>query len=248
MILTKDQANKRFTEVLNLAFNKLGFTADNEKLIRQQQLVKDEIIYEEVKVIWEKKLFLSSVTHKYIDPIDDCWIEFIPEMQLVRGITSPPGARFPTLAFNAKLISDYTFNSQNTKPWFRINEVYNFPATEEGFREMTNAFIYNTQSFVVPLLDAYNDIELLDACINQTPDHFFEIIHLFSGVGLFYKKIIIAKLAGNKDYELICEACRKKMLARTEMPDDIRDTEYSIFERLYEKLKVIPPLSTPVLY
>jgi hypothetical protein len=247
MNLTAEMGNQLFLELIQAAFIDTGFTIDDEELIRKKRFGIEKIGYERTYgTFYGDKFWFSSCVSKYIDPIDDFWMEFIPEMQLARGITSPPGTRFPTLIFNSKLIREYIFDPQKKGACIRINDHYECPPTEEGVHKMVDTFAQNIKSFVIPLFDVYNDIELLDACINETTEHFFEIIHLFSGVGLFYKKIIIAKLAGNKNYELLCDAYRKKMFAQ-DIHERVRDTEYSIFERIYKKLEGVSPLKDTIL-
>lgn len=248
MRLTAEMGNQLFLELLQEAFIDTGFTIDDEELIRKKRSGMEKIGYERVFGSFSgDKFWFSSQVSKCIDPIDEFWMEFIPEMQMARGITSPPGVKFPTMIFNSKLIRDYTFDPLKKGAWIRINDYYECPPTKEGVHKMVGTFAHNIKSFVIPLFDAYNDIELLDACINETTEHFFEIIHLFSGVGLFYKKIIIAKLAGNKDYELLCDAYRKKMLEHSDIHERVLNIEYSIFERIYKKLESISPLKDTIL-
>jgi len=70
---------------------------------------------------------------------------------------------------------------------------------------------------------------------------------MFSGAGLMFKKMIIAKLAGNTAYEQICQAMKERILRRTDDSEKEKALYMLVWTNLYEKLKTVAPLKHPEL-
>jgi hypothetical protein len=136
----------------------------------------------------------------------------------------------------------------NKIKWRRMIDPLDVEPTEDGINELVGKFLDTIKLHIIPTFDKYNNIQLLDAFINERPDYFFEVMHLFPDRGFNYKKMIIAKLAGNKDYELVCDAVRQYIITTEYAQGDLpMEKYYSVYEKIYERLKTVEPLANPVL-
>ena len=97
--------------------------------------------------------------------------------------------------------------------------------------------------YIIPAFDKYDNIKALDSFVNEKPEYYLEVMHLLPGKGLEYRKMIIAKLAGNPQYELVCEAMKQRILT-FEYGKGIAPKEnyLSIYEKIYERLKNVQQL------
>jgi hypothetical protein len=247
MYLNKEQGHQLFIELLQGPMGELGFTLKGESFERKKRFGKEEISSDGLESRGMKKFVFTYNASKYIDPIENVWDEYWAEQQLAIGITLPPGAWPFSLCFNAKRISDYKFDPQNLRQWYRTYDYYESEATEEGVQQLVDQFLHNFRLYVIPTFDRFNNIQLLDAFANEQPEYYSEVIHILSAVGLHYKKMIIAKLAGNNDYELVCDAVKQLINKHFKDNEKARSTNYSIYERVCEKLKSVLPLANPVL-
>lgn len=245
MKLTLDQGNQVFSNKLGLLLNELGFVIDSGDIKRQKTFGLEQILYSGLKSAIDNKFALDYSAVKRIDPIDeiidDYFLEFY-QFEMTKSVKTS------VLAFNAKRVMDYKFDPSNLRQWIGCNDYYVGKATEEGVEQMAIEFFNVIKLHIIPVFDKYNNIQLLDRLINETPKCFYEVIHLFTGVGLEYKKMIIAKLAGNKDYELICEVMKQRILEKKVTGGRVtKETFLSVWERIYERLKKVEPLANPIL-
>ena len=129
-----------------------------------------------------------------------------------------------------------------------VKDKYEEDSSEDGVAELSRQFVNALQQYVIPAFDKYNDIRNLDAFVNENPEYYFEVIHLMTGEGFPYKKMIIAKLAGNKNYEAVCNAMWQRLSNIETVQCDVPKEKYlSVYEKIYERLKTVDPLSNPVL-
>lgn len=244
MKLTLEKGNQIFSDKLSLLLEELGFAIENGIIIRKKKFGREKIMYDSLDFSIRRDFILTYSAVKRIDPIDeiidDFFLEIYPFEMTKRVQTS-------VLAFNAKRIKDYKFDPANIHQWVRCDDYYEREATEEGVEQLAVDFFKAIEAYVIPTFDKYNNIQLLDACINETPEWYFEVIHLFTGNGLQYKKMIIAKLAGNKDYELVCEAMKRRILNTNSKGKISKETFLSVYEKIYERLKNVKPLANPIL-
>lgn len=240
--LTKKQGNQIFSDFLSAPLKEIGFTIQRDGVIKRKfKYGFDEITYEEIKP-WGAQFRLDYSADKRIDPIEEIWDDYLSELMRV-------GESYvsTTLAFDANRIKDYEYDPVNLRERMLNVDTYKSKQTEEGVSEMANQFLNNIKLYIVPTFDKFNNIQVLDAFVNGKPDYYHEVIHLFSArEALIYKKMIIAKLAGNKDYELVCEAMKQRILKAEE--GSARLVQYLlVYEEVYERLKTVEPLANPIL-
>jgi len=96
---------------------------------------------------------------------------------------------------------------------------------------------------VAPLLDEYSNIHKLDAVANGD-DKTFSI-----GNEKYFRKLIIARLAGNPNYENIYKETTEmyKKIIVDEPGDDYYKNTLWVIEQIYKKLKNVFPLENPNL-
>lgn len=245
MILSDQEGNQIFASHLKAPLGELGFTIEEGMIRRDKKAGYEYISYQLMDRYKDERFHLEYSAVKRIEPIqaicDEYLIDLIPE-EIRREHKSW------TLAFNAERIRDYKFNPASKHRWMAFKDIYKSDATEEGIIQLINEFLEIIKLYIIPTFDKYNDIRVLDAFINEKPEYYFDVIHLLTGNGLVYKKMIIAKLAGNKEYELVCEAMKQFIMnaegKQTRLPVE---AYYAFYERIYERLKTVEPLADPVL-
>jgi hypothetical protein len=242
--LTLEKGNQIFADKLSILLAALGFTIENGIIIRKKKFGREKIGYESLDFSIRRNFKLTYSAVKRIDPIDEIIDDFFSE---IYPFEMTKKVQTSVLAFNAKRIRDYKFDPANIRQWIRCGDYYESEATEEGVEQLAVDFFKALEAYVIPTFDKYNNIQLLDACINETPECYYEVIHLFTGNGLQYKKMIIAKLAGSKDYELVCEAMKRRLLDTDPNGKISRETYISVYERIYERLQIVAPLTNPML-
>lgn len=67
---------------------------------------------------------------------------------------------------------------------------------------------------------------------------------MFAEAGLMFKKMIIAKLGGNDQYEQMCEAMRKYILD-TDVGKEETQIYLGVWSKLCERLKSVTSLEKP---
>lgn len=244
-ILTEQEGNRIFASLLKAPLMELGFTTKEGMVRRDKKTGYEYITYQLFDRYKDERFHLQYSAVKRIEPVqaicDEYLIGLIPE-------EARQEHKSFTLAFNAERIRDYTYNPASKHRWMVFEDVYKSDATEEGIHQLVSELMESIKRYIIPTFNKYNDIRVLDAFINEKPAYYFEVIHLLTGNGLAYKKMIIAKLAGNKDYELVCEAMKQFIMnaegKQTRMPVE---AYYTIYERIYERLKTVEPLADPIL-
>ena len=97
--------------------------------------------------------------------------------------------------------------------------------------------------YVLPRLDEYSNINKLDAIANAD-DKAFSL-----GNEFHFRKLVIAKLAGNKMYEEIyAELCKMyEQLILSEPHDDYYRTALSVIQKIHDRMKNVQSLVNPKL-
>lgn len=99
-------------------------------------------------------------------------------------------------------------------------------------------------TLVLPKLDEYSNIHKLDAIANGE-DRTFSL----GNSERYFRKLIIARLSGNPNYESIYEEMTGmyKKIILDEPTDGYYQNQLWVIEQLYEKLKNVQPLENPIL-
>ncbi|OQP57473.1 hypothetical protein [Niastella populi] len=244
MKLNKPQGNKAFRNLLKAELTDIGFKQKGGVLTRQKKNGFEQIDFEEID-FWNGQFRLWYSASKRIEPVEGVWDDYFLDI-FPLGVGEEYVTR--TIYFNASILREYQYDPMNMIKWRRMNDYHFADPTEEGIHELVGKFLETIKSYIIPTFDKYNNIQLLDAFINERPEYFFEVMHLFPDRGFEYKKMIIAKLAGNKDYELVCEAVRKDITTTEYVQGDLPMEKYlSLYEKIYERLKTVAPLANPIL-
>lgn len=242
--LTKKQGNQIFSDLLSAPLKEIGFTIQRDGVIKRiWKNGFDQISYGELKP-WGINFRLEYSATKRIDPIEEIWDDYFSEL-----ISVGESYVNRTLAFNVNRVKDYEYDPEKLRERMLKADRYSSAQTEEGLSEMASQFLNNIKLYIVPTFDKFNNIQVLDAFVNEKHEYYHEVIHLFSArEGLIYKKMIIAKLADNKDYELVCAAMRERLLILGASDGLLQQEKYlSVHEKIYNRLKTVEPLANPIL-
>lgn len=245
MTLNKPQGNKTFRELLKSSLNNLDFKLKPGGVLRREKKNGFEQISFEDLVFWNGRFRLTYGASKRIDPVEKIWDDYFLDITPL-GVGKTYVNR--TIYFNARILNDYQYDPANRIKWRKMEDNLDVNPTEDGVKELVAKFLDTINLYLIPTFDKYNNIQLLDAFINARPDYFFEVMHLFPDRGFKYKKMIIAKLAGNKDYEFVCEAVRQHIITTEYVQGDLpMEKYYSVYNKIYERLKSVQPLANPIL-
>ncbi|MBO9201431.1 MULTISPECIES: hypothetical protein [Niastella] len=204
----------------------------------------EEIAYESLEW-WNGQFRLWYSAVKRIDPVEKIWDDYFLDLMPL-GV----GEAYvnTTIFVNARVLREYQYDPANRIKWRRMNDYHLADATEEGVVDLAEQFLKTLKTYIIPTFEKYNNIQLLDAFVNERPEYFFETMHLFPDRGFEYKKMIIAKLAGNNDFQLVCDAVRQNIINTEYVNGDLpKETYCGLFEKVYERLKNELPLNNPVV-
>lgn len=128
-----------------------------------------------------------------------------------------------------------------------------FSLTAPDFPEISNRYrlsseldnlierlINQISEVIFPYSNQFNDIQFLDKIINSSLENYEPFS--FGDYGtVFLKKMIIAQLAGNPDFELISTSMKEKFILRTHDENEKKARNWaialSLFDEMYEKIK-----------
>ena len=118
---------------------------------------------------------------------------------------------------------------------------------KEDIEQYFEEFKWQYENLLMPVLEKSRDVRWLDQKINAKLlkfKYFGEIEPI--GYSIEFHKLIIAKLAGNPNYEQIYQLVRGTLVEwATEEEDGKRMLR--VFDKVYEDLKDIKPLKNPIL-
>ena len=117
----------------------------------------------------------------------------------------------------------------------------------EDLKRFFEDFQWHYENLLQPVLIKSQDIRWLDKKLNTDPlkfNGFTEIMAM--GFSTEFHKLIIARLAGNPNYEQIYQLIRGTLVEwATEEEDGKRMLR--VFDKVYEDLKEVKPLENPIL-
>lgn len=129
------------------------------------------------------------------------------------------------------------------------HEIPMFEYTEEGFEKIRTIMTKVFFEKLIPRLKEVLDLKFLDSTINNkveylggnTSDYFL------SGLGILFRRMILAKLTNNPLYEHICEFNASIVTRINAIPEGSRDDYQknfpNVFDIVYERLKDEKPLN-----
>lgn len=153
-----------------------------------------------------------------------------------------------------------TINVLRTRLDSSLEDTKGFPILKNGgiflnsseidyeIEKLKNTFIYEYENLICPFLKRTEDIHWMDKILNSSPFDIDNIERFFSLQLIDVKRIIVARLANNSNYEIIykgiIELCNK-FIAETNDEDTKKELE--VIKIIYERLKNVSPLENPSL-
>ncbi|UOY06737.1 hypothetical protein L0P88_22800 [Muricauda sp. SCSIO 64092] len=202
MILNNEEINLLFESELQNSLGQYGFEVNKGRIQRMTEAGLEAIYYDSVESIIDAKARLQYSACKRIDKVETVWQEFYTKVYTV-GVSFDK-QKIPTLAFNAARIKDYEYGISK-RNWFQYIDRYIVDANEKGVLELSKQFVDIFKKYILPTFNLYNSESNLDRYINAKPETYWEVIHLTTGKGLLFKKIIASKMNKNPLYDQICE-------------------------------------------
>lgn len=117
----------------------------------------------------------------------------------------------------------------------------------ENLRAFFEDFKWQYENLLMPILEKSRDVRWLDEKINSEPikfKDFGEIIPI--AYSTEFHKLIIAKLAGNPNYDQIYQLIRCTLIEWA-AEEEYGKRMLSAFDKVYEDLKEVKPLENPIL-
>jgi len=119
--------------------------------------------------------------------------------------------------------------------------------SEEDIARYAELFRTEYETLYLPFLKQTENIHWLDEELNKDPYVFSTARRRgISRNGAAFRNIIVARLAGNADYEVICQAARVFLREWAEKEEEGKKRAEA-FELVYEELKLVEPLPSPLL-
>ncbi|MDJ1505601.1 hypothetical protein [Xanthocytophaga agilis] len=186
---------------------------------------------------WKKKFSTMIECARTIKYIESYWDEY----------------KKTPLAFSEKILL-YTFSGV---PYEKdpVSHAQKNPTRMEipfdncSIEDISNKLIYSWETLLKPRLDQYSHIDKLDSVVNKTLEKIDFPVH---NDGIWFYKMIIAKLAGNPMYEDIytyISQLYKKCISDETMSThkEYYKTRLWVVEQLYLKLRDVKPLDNTSL-
>ncbi|AYQ32164.1 hypothetical protein [Runella sp. SP2] len=108
-------------------------------------------------------------------------------------------------------------------------------------------FKWQYENLLEPVLEKSRDVRWLDQKINLEPLKFKDFGEIMLiGNSIEFHKLIIAKLAGNPNYEQIYQLIRGTLVEWANEEEEGKRMLH-VFDKVYEDLKEVKPLENPIL-
>lgn len=108
-------------------------------------------------------------------------------------------------------------------------------------------FKWQYENLLLPVLAKSRDVRWLDKKINTDPLKFKYLGEIIlTAYNLYFHKLIIARLAGNPNYEQIYQLVRGTLVEWANEEEQGKNM-LSAFDKVYEDLKEVKPLENPIL-
>lgn len=246
-MFTREGITQLVQNVVRTQLENNGFVCDNEnehnKYLKKYDWGYDYSFLPHVRFLPEHINF-SLTVHRRINAIEEFWQEWSSLLNV--GIDNP------------NEITTLYITEKNAYPEI-VNEKYHdgygafsFEISEEGLDKIESVidFCFN-QKIMAKLADLRN-FKNIDRLINSDLDPPQNIGEIFNVDGGFmFRRMAVAKLTSNGIYEKICDLYKNRFSKITEIamvPGKEYFLNYPIvFEKVYERLKRIEPLSNTIL-
>jgi len=117
----------------------------------------------------------------------------------------------------------------------------------KGLHAFFEDFKWQYENLLMPVLEKSRDVRWLDKKINSEPLKFIDFGEIGPiGYSIEFHKLIIAKLAGNPNYEEIYQLIRGTLVEWANEEEEGKNM-LSAFDKVYEDLKEVKPLENPIL-
>jgi|GEM_PF-1954295 len=129
---------------------------------------------------------------------------------------------------------------------------YRFRPSEKEIKKLVKMLKHDLETYIMPTYEKLYNVHHLDKVVNTPYDFHIkdDLANLLCG-NLHLDKMIIARLAGNPDYERICEFIFSwtKDMFNAAHPDDRKSARilFTIAHDIYDQLKSVEPLKDPNL-
>lgn len=146
-------------------------------------------------------------------------------------------------------------NHGNASEDIRLKDFFNgslrFKISDKDLSELTSAIDYTFQK-IFEKLDLLRDVNELDALVNNMLEPPAQENQIFTADrGFMFKRMILAKLSDNEQYEQICDLYRNKLSKVDEIYKSTGKKFYLnypvIFENIYSRLENIRPMKKTIL-
>lgn len=110
----------------------------------------------------------------------------------------------------------------------------------ENITELTNKILAQINTVIIPFSEKLQSIHYLDSVVNKSIEE-FGILNSGDYGTVWLKKMIIARLAKNIDFEKLTEFAKSKFIEGTTNIDEERANNWKIalshFDEMYERIK-----------
>jgi hypothetical protein len=231
MAMTLKGITSRLSKQLMPFLGELGYVEKPAKRFTKEPFSS----YVSFNILPEMNRFgiLASAGRSY-RTIEDYWE---PYQHMLQGMQQP----YPLTVGFFKSTIDYDFTGvyppRYTPERYVIKEEMEISLYVESFKK-------DFEELFIPYLKQTEDIRWLDKGLNTNPLEFKNLPKVFPTIGNMFRKIIVARLAGNPSYEEICTLIRGFIL---QYDDDYMKNSLNVFDKVYEHLKPVEALTSPFL-
>lgn len=220
-MLNELESNLQLLEYFSKYSKSIGFELKLNKKNKTDPPYLKRIIGNDIEIIgniyvevFDNRAMLNEVFNKHFHEVEKLWFKYYVKLNSVTPNFDIKD--LVTIASNVSLLRDYNFNSSE-KPWFRYKDNYISKASGKGIEEICEQLTQNIENYILPTFEKFNSLKKLDDFVNNPIEKAKEIIYLIGPKGIFFKKMIIAKLASNRNLVNICDAMKTAIL---EMEND----------------------------
>ena len=231
MAMTLKGVTSRLSKQLTPYLSELGYTETIPRRFTKEPFSS----YISFNILPQMNRFgiLASAGRSY-RTIEDFWE---PYQHMLQGLQQP----YPLTVGFFKDTIDYDF-TKGYPP--RYSPERDIIKEEMDISLYAESFKMDFEELFIPYLKQTEDIRWLDKGLNKNPLAFENQPKVFPMIGNMFRKIIVARLAGNPSYEEICTLIRGFIL---QYDDDYMKNSLIVFDKVYERLKTVEALSNPFL-
>ncbi|MDR1200030.1 MAG: hypothetical protein LBL58_00165 [Tannerellaceae bacterium] len=218
----------KIRKVFKTYFENLGFSnRDNIEFIFKNDVIKENITFNVSNKL--SGFNISYCISKRYEKIENVWQDLI-------------------IKFDLNLGDNMTIFINNLSLGLFDNILINRNSIDSDLLNFRNQFIIVYENDILPILKQTEDIRWMDKILNSDLLDFDNPCKYFPYRGLFFKKIIVARLANNPMFEEIYMTIKK--MYEDYLKNNVNEkysNELNVLNVLFERLKTIEPLKNPNL-